>query len=954
MLEIINLKKEYTTKAGKTLALDNVSLRFADVGLVFITGKSGSGKTTLLNVIGGLDDFDDGDIEIDGRKFSEFSAKDFDSYRNTVVGFVFQEYNLLPDYNVRKNVAIADELQGKKSDAREIEKLFEQVEIAGIENRKINQLSGGQKQRVAISRALLKSPKIILADEPTGALDSETGEQAMRILKELSKEKLVIVVSHDLEYAEKYGDRIIRLVDGRVIEDSTLTDYIIEDNIYETDAFCTVKKGSDLTDEEVAILRNAIKNDKPIDFTSTLSVRARKPTVQPEKLKGREAIKFIPSKMRFFSACLLGIKALTVKPVRLIITILLSVIAFAGFGGLDAIASFNEAKAITCLLSENYYSALPVYAVYNDDYYSGTKLKISQTQIAAINDKTGYTFRGVYDITDTEYIDANVDRGNYNASKAIEGLPNDFKVEPVGSAYYYREANGIITFKAEEIQGDIIDKAGFNYRILYGRYPIYDGLESIQQVAISSYLSESILYWLKTDNLLSFGGKEITEIEDFIGARLSIGKHTFIISGIIDCGRIPSKYEELKQNHNRALADDFDTYLNAGCFLNIFAPEGFIGQYIDNNNRISCHYADYKKVHRAEIDGKSFSLNEYFYNANEIPDEQIILFDNNQPLKDDEVLIHVGDLQKEYFSQEFASVYSTEYSAQLASLISVLNQSSFTHAQKTEYMKTFLGIMEEIQNKDTQLAKTLKKPIILKSYEVDGKTICNEKAFKVAGVYFGVNTQASSALYPKFEALAMSSNAMKSMNVVEQGIYSRMIAPLFGNGTGAKTMGKLMTQEKGMQWIWFENGILESIARDKETLKQSLELFLYGAIVLAVFSIFMLFNYISVSIQSKRHSIGVLRALGANTKNIFTMFLVESFIIAFLNGLISTLIAWLGCLFVNTYLVNIMNLSFQIAMFDLRQVVLIFLGSIGAAFVASLLPILKISKSKPVNLIRKS
>ena len=221
MLEIKNLVKVYKTKGGAEVrALDGVSAKFGEKGMVFLLGKSGSGKSTLLNVCGGLDTPDEGEVIIMGRSSKDFTQSDFDSYRNTFVGFVFQEYNILNEFSVEDNIALALELQGKGRDRKRVNDILKQVELENFAKRKPNTLSGGQKQRVAIARALVKNPQIIMADEPTGALDSETGRQVFETLKKLSADKLVIVVSHDREFAALYGDRIIELKDGRIISDS--------------------------------------------------------------------------------------------------------------------------------------------------------------------------------------------------------------------------------------------------------------------------------------------------------------------------------------------------------------------------------------------------------------------------------------------------------------------------------------------------------------------------------------------------------------------------------------------------------------------------------------------------------------------------------------------------------------------------------------------------------------
>ncbi len=224
MFEAKNLKKIYPVKKGEdVLALKGVSITFPERGMVFILGKSGSGKSTLLHLLGGLDKPTEGEIVLDGKSSKDFRDHDWDEYRNRDVGFVFQEYNLLPEFTVRDNIAIALELQKKKPDKETVERILGRVELQGVSGRKPGELSGGQRQRVAIARALVKEPKIIFADEPTGALDAATGESVLQLLKSLSAEKLVIVVSHDREFAEKFGDRVIEIADGTIVSDSAQT-----------------------------------------------------------------------------------------------------------------------------------------------------------------------------------------------------------------------------------------------------------------------------------------------------------------------------------------------------------------------------------------------------------------------------------------------------------------------------------------------------------------------------------------------------------------------------------------------------------------------------------------------------------------------------------------------------------------------------------------------------------
>ena len=222
MLKLIDIVKEYPTGDSTVTALKGVSIEFRKNEFVSILGHSGCGKTTLLNIIGGLDQYTTGDLIINGKSTKDFNDSDWDIYRNNSIGFVFQQYNLIPHQSVLSNVELALTLSGvSKSERKERAKAaLEKVGLGDQFDKKPNQMSGGQMQRVAIARALVNNPDILLADEPTGALDSETSIQVMELLKEISKEKLVIMVTHNPELAEQYSTRIVRLVDGKLVSDS--------------------------------------------------------------------------------------------------------------------------------------------------------------------------------------------------------------------------------------------------------------------------------------------------------------------------------------------------------------------------------------------------------------------------------------------------------------------------------------------------------------------------------------------------------------------------------------------------------------------------------------------------------------------------------------------------------------------------------------------------------------
>ena len=222
MLELKGITKQYPGGGEIVEALRGIDLKFRKSEFVSILGPSGCGKTTMLNIIGGLDQYTQGDLIIRGTSTKNYKDRDWDTYRNHSIGFVFQTYNLIPHQTVLQNVELALTLSGvSKSERRErAKKALEEVGLSSQLKKKPSEMSGGQMQRVAIARAIVNNPDIVLADEPTGALDTETSVQVMEILKEISKNRLVIMVTHNPELAEKYSTRIIRMLDGKITDDS--------------------------------------------------------------------------------------------------------------------------------------------------------------------------------------------------------------------------------------------------------------------------------------------------------------------------------------------------------------------------------------------------------------------------------------------------------------------------------------------------------------------------------------------------------------------------------------------------------------------------------------------------------------------------------------------------------------------------------------------------------------
>ena len=268
MLELNDIKKDYVSGSTIVSALKGINLRFRDCEFVSILGQSGCGKTTMLNIIGGLDKYTSGDLKINGVSTKNYKDRDWDFYRNNSIGFVFQSYNLIPHQTVLSNVELALTLSGV-SKAERKKRAIEALEKVGLGeqiHKKPNQMSGGQMQRVAIARALVNNPDILLADEPTGALDTETSIQIMELLKEISKDRLIIMVTHNPELAKDYSTRIVRLLDGVITDDSD--PYSLED----MEADIRVKEAAKVKTSEKKIKKSGKKQKTSMSFFTALSL----------------------------------------------------------------------------------------------------------------------------------------------------------------------------------------------------------------------------------------------------------------------------------------------------------------------------------------------------------------------------------------------------------------------------------------------------------------------------------------------------------------------------------------------------------------------------------------------------------------------------------------------------------------------------------------------------------
>ncbi len=550
MLQVKNLVKRYTTKGETVTALDHISVDFPEKGMVFLLGKSGSGKSTLLNVSGGLDSPDEGEVIVKGKSSKDFTPSDFDSYRNTYLGFIFQEYNILNELTVAENLALAVELQGKPREKEVVDSILEKVDLKGYGDRRPNTLSGGQKQRVAIARALIKNPEIIMADEPTGALDSSTGMQVFDTLKKLSEEKLVVVVSHDREFAERYADRIIELKDGKIVSDMSRSgEETFVSNLIEGEKSLTVACGAALSEEETQKVVSFLKRHKGSVVISAQEQAAQaerkavfSETKAEEKPREEDTSNFLRSKFPMRYAVKMGISGLKFKPVRLVFTTLLATIAFIVFGIFSTLITYNEQEVCaTTLYSSDFVAAVLQKKGYryskstNADaipYFPvnrGQRLHFDEHDIAIIEaEHPEMEFVPMFDF----------DLGTFELKSSMMGVGD----ASYGSTAYYSNTRILNGFaRASDIQSKT------SFVLKEGRWP-QPATSGRSEVVISTALFEAFCcYGYCAADEIPLPVKSFSDLEGKLIAAVSGPTRIYLtVVGLLDTGEDFSAYDGLK------------------------------------------------------------------------------------------------------------------------------------------------------------------------------------------------------------------------------------------------------------------------------------------------------------------------------------------------------------------------------------------------------------------------
>lgn len=953
MLRFRQITKIYQTKGGtETRALDNVSVSFGETGMVFLLGKSGSGKSTMLNLAGGLDEPTHGEIVIMGKSSKNFSGSYFDSYRNTFVGFVFQEYNVLDEFTVEENVALALELQGKTKSGDKVREILDEVGLGEFAGRKPNTLSGGQKQRVAIARALVKEPKIILADEPTGALDSETGKQVFETLKKLSQTRLVIVVSHDREFAETYGDRIIELKDGKIISDVSRTDGNGANG-------ATSKKQGELSHEEMfAKMRAFLKSgegDSYEDFVRANqkdghSVSAFAPTEEPTQKEYDESeTKFIRSRLPAKKAIKMGASGLKLKPFRLIMTVLLSVVSFMLFGLASTMMLYNEDEVLLnsfiasdCeyLIMGKHYEVRETYDTYTRVTYP--KAYFTPEEVSSYGEEAIGAF------------DVNI------------RLPENIRIPFDMSMYYQSEIINRVTVLPEEHA---------LRQNLTGAYPT-----ELNEIAVSSFF----LDYAKSGTFRSadaegniLNEKTVRTAEDLIGEYVVLStwnrKAPVRITGVFDSGDMPAKYNVMKrfyaQKVDNVIQNEYNDFREEGLFTLALASEAFVEAFIDSNKISKLQYFDeapqsYRSSSEAQtakdwgFTSKGFRI----YRKDTEPLRRIFLTDEGiTELENDQLILPLdGGVASHYMA--------------LAELNGFKSDPEYVRFHKAQQIVLYNSYLSE-DGRDNVLPTDEERdtaPEVVRQYLIDHPFSVTMQVYlgnfdylevgtyRVVGAYVNGDIDdldgfyCSPTLYDRAMAGVGDGTERDTLYVREEGaVYDSVIIPIASEQMLKSVLSKIDKTDPDTDIVYRPaNNLYNDVIYANNIVGTLYVVFLWVGVVLAVFAALLLFNFISMSISNKKKEIGILRAMGARGADVFKIFFSESGIIVGICIVFAVLGTFLVTVILNGFIHSGLGLPVALFSFGALSVVLMVAVAAVVAFVGTFLPVWFTAKKKPVDSIR--
>ncbi len=929
MLSAKNLTKIYKAQGEEVTALCDISIDFPENGMVFILGKSGSGKSTLLNMLGGLDKPTEGEIIIGGRSSKNFKASDFDGYRNTYVGFIFQEYNILEELTVAQNIELALELQGRKNVREDSERILEAVDMKNFGRRKPNTLSGGQKQRVAIARALVKDPKIIMADEPTGALDSVTGKEIVETLKKLSENRLVIVISHDEELARKYGDRIIELKDGRIVSDESQNNYV--------------------------------------------------PVFVPESAD------FIKSRMPIGCAVKIGVNGLKHHTFRLIMTLIVATLSFSLFGFASTLMLYDPNYTVAELVADFSYPSALIYKTaygdrmttqYDDANPSGkttvveysNKVLLSGGDIAELNRHAAskdMEFTGVFCEGKTQFTDGTI----INMKNTVY-LTNSTLWTP----------DGFVNCGKEYLSRHFGDPVA-------GRYP-----ERKDEVAISEYFYDmfAVCGFTSADGIAIKPSQPYDLCGKKLGLKIGAESVVLEIVGIYDLGDVELDKIPIVSDVGGANNDDIGfpdaTAVISGLERSfnkfMFVADDFCDEYADeSSDRVSQTFTPgYSNLGwyvgaRSIKPGQTGLGREWFsYEQLKTYGEDIYYFsegNTNVGIGKDECVLSCVSfalyISKLVNARRGSDVYALSHPDVVAAadkltefMMSTDDSAAVISFEDLAVMSSALARDWGVWVKDNDFSGEYyesdwnkifcadENGIVKDCFDIIGVSLARNVSFVVAVDKNFITDTASSWSYfeEKFASKYIESG---------EGKYGYAVTPFSGKTDQSYFLLDYGRRdlETDVSYGW-KNSVVDAAKETANGISKYSWIFLLSGFVTGLIAALFLFNYITMTVFQKKKEIGILRALGARGGDLFKIFFSESLVIVAICFILSSVISGVLCFVIGDLIFSVGIFSgVRILRFGILDILIILGVMTVVAFSGTFLPVCLVARKSPVETIRE-
>lgn len=901
LIRLKNVQKTYCTKNGVTFrALNNVSLSFDSTGLVYLVGASGSGKSTLLNVIGGLDAYDSGEVVIAGKKLNAMKSGEVDSLRNNIMGFVFQEFNLIDTLSVYDNVQLALDMQSGKDDGA-VMRVLEEMGIADKAKSKTKDLSGGQRQRVSIARALVKNPRLILADEPTGSLDSATSAEVTGILKKLSETRLVIVVTHDMDTAIKTGDRIIEMKDGKIYRDvrKKKEGEVIEKvnaQMY-SDTLMVVPENAQVNDADVEKINNALSRSVRKTYVTvesdgrkvkalfpnlreavteagaekSVQTKSRKEESEDAKLSSDEFVpfsgaegemektEFKKSRLSFVRSVKLAFNNLNYKKVRLVLTVIVAFLAFVLFGVSQSFANYDLRTAVSKTLEKENITRTAIAPSSINAYYYG-------------------------------------DVGDYNEGQTIKRISaNEFKrlEERLPSAKFSRQYDVYFdrlsidytwTECLENFKGivEIDDVSDCDYTMICGK----SSCENFDEVIISEYAARSLI----RSRLYN-----VREIEALIGKTLRLSldgeEYAYEIAGIFEC-----------ENAERWIDGDKKLYDAMGTLgLSILQARGW-GQLYTKKGFAEDFYK------RLAEKGMVLSVRFESGVGADLSGEAGIVFGGVKTIEGIVPIIGSGAIERE-----------GDVIVEAQTLFSIFGE-----------------IPTEDENKIRELAERL-------NADTDKKIAVRDK--KIGAIYVSDDLRVVGVTNDKTGVVMYMSDAVKE-KVTASYMLSAVVNVNF-SAADSRALTSAIAE--------FELQLLEPFMVSYDTAEMVLEILhwvlLVVSLIFCLLVVILLFTFISTSIKITRKHIGILRALGAKKADTFMIYALEGVLVTLCSLVIAVLVIAIGAPILNTIIGAASGYYFALITVTAPVYVTMVAVAIVVTLLSVFIPLRKFNKITPVSAI---